>query len=133
MPSDTDKLRAIIIERLRDSQAHADLESAARASAFSSVNALVRQYLPDTPAAAAVLVPIVDRDEGLTVLLTRRASHLRHHPGQISFPGGRIEPTDAGPLDAALREAHEEIGLGREHVKLAGYLDPQLVVSGYWV
>ncbi len=133
MPSDTDKLRAIIIERLRDSQAHADLESAARASAFSSVNALVRQYLPDAPAAAAVLVPIVDRDEGLTVLLTRRASHLRHHAGQISFPGGRIEPTDAGPLDAALREAHEEIGLGREHVKLAGYLDPQLVVSGYWV
>lgn len=133
MRTDTEKLRALITERLRNSQAHANIESAERASTFSSVNALVRQYLPDAPAAAAVLVPIVDRGEKLTVLLTRRASHLRHHAGQISFPGGRIEAIDAGPFEAALREAHEEIGLAREHVKLAGYLDPQLVVSGYWV
>lgn len=133
IPTERDELRALIVERLRGSQAHADLDSAARASAFSSVNSLVRQYLPDTPVAAAVLVPIVDREEGLTVLMTRRASQLRHHAGQISFPGGRIEPTDAGPFAAALREAHEEIGLAREHVELAGYLDPQLVVSGYWV
>ncbi len=124
------KLRALILERLRGSEPHTDLESAVTASA---VNTLVRQYLPITPAAAAVLVPIVDRDDGLTVLLTRRASHLKHHAGQISFPGGRIETSDAGPFDAALREAHEEIGLTREHVALAGYLDPQLVVSGYWV
>lgn len=133
MPNDPETLRALIVSRLRDSRAHADIESAERAATFSRVNALVRQYLPDTPTAAAVLVPIVDRSEGLTVLLTRRASHLRHHAGQISFPGGRIEPTDAGPFDAALREAYEEIGLPRERVKLAGYLNPQLVVSGYWV
>lgn len=133
MSNDPERLRALIIERLRDSRAHADIESAERASTFSSLNALVRQFLPDTPTAAAVLVPIVDRGDGLTVLLTRRASHLRHHAGQISFPGGRIEPADAGPFDAALREAHEEIGLPRERVKLAGYLNPQLVVSGYWV
>jgi 8-oxo-dGTP pyrophosphatase MutT (NUDIX family) len=130
---DPAKLRRLIIERLQNSAPHADIESAARATAFSNVNALVRQYLPASPTAAAVLVPIVDRNSGLTVLLTRRASHLRHHPGQISFPGGRIEPTDEGPFEAALREAHEEIGLSREHVTLAGYLEPQLVVSGYWV
>lgn len=130
---DKTRLRALIVERLKGTRAHTDIESAVEASARSSVNALVRQYLPEAPAAAAVLVPIVDRDEGLTVLLTRRASHLRHHAGQISFPGGRVEPTDLDAFDAALREAHEEIGLPRERVELAGYLDPQLVVSGFWV
>jgi 8-oxo-dGTP pyrophosphatase MutT (NUDIX family) len=80
-----------------------------------------------------VLVPIVDHESGLTVLLTQRASHLKNHAGQISFPGGRIEPTDDGPWAAALRETQEEIGLSREHVTFAGYLEPQLVLSGYWV
>jgi 8-oxo-dGTP pyrophosphatase MutT (NUDIX family) len=104
-----------------------------RASDVSAINSAVRRYLPETPIAAAVLVPIIDREEGLTVLLTQRASHLRHHAGQISFPGGRIEIDDEGPMQAALREAEEEIGLPRDHVSLAGYLQPHLVVSGYWV
>jgi 8-oxo-dGTP pyrophosphatase MutT (NUDIX family) len=86
---------------------------------------------PLTP--AAVLVPIVAHPDQLTVLLTRRTAHLHDHAGQISFPGGRIEPTDDGPLAAALRETEEEIGLSREHVSFAGYLDPQLVLTGYWV
>lgn len=93
----------------------------------------MRQYFPASPAAAAVLVPIVDHEQGLTVLLTHRASHLKNHAGQISFPGGRIEPGDAGPLEAALRETEEEIGLSRQHVTFAGYLDPQLVLTGFWV
>ena len=126
-------LRRLILERLKDTLPHADLESAARASALSAANTVVRDYLPRVPVAAAVLVPIVDREDALSVLLTRRASHLRNHAGQISFPGGRIESSDAGPIGAALREAEEEIGLTREHVSFAGYLDPQLVVSGYWV
>ena len=63
---------------------------------------------------AAVLVPLVERDRGLTVLLTQRAATLKDHAGQISFPGGRIEPQDADAWQAALREAHEEIGLARE-------------------
>jgi 8-oxo-dGTP pyrophosphatase MutT (NUDIX family) len=124
------QLRELICERLQGTLPHQDFESA---SAFSAVNSMVRRYLPADPIAAAVLVPIIDRPEGLTVLLTQRASHLRHHAGQISFPGGRIEPTDEGPVEAALREAEEEIGLAREHVTPAGYLNPQLVVSGYWV
>lgn len=127
------QLRELIRTRLAGTLAHADIESAQQAKALSAVNAIVRGYMPANPVAAAVLVPIVDRPHGLTVLLTRRASHLRHHAGQISFPGGRIEPTDPGPLEAALRESEEEIGLAREHVAPVGYLDPQLVVSGFWV
>jgi len=127
------ELRRLIVQRLEHTLPHTDFESAARANALSAVNALVREYLPANPIAAAVLVPIIDRSEGLTVLLTQRASHLRHHAGQISFPGGRIEVDDEGPLQAALREAQEEIGMTRELVRPVGYLAPQLVVSGYWV
>jgi len=71
---------------------------------------------------AAVLIPVVDRPEP-TVLLTMRAAHLADHAGQISFPGGKIEVTDASPRDAALREAWEEVGLDRALVHPIGYLD----------
>ena len=68
-------------------------------------------------------MPIVEQSDGHTVLLTRRADHLHDHPGQISFPGGRLDDTDRGPIDAALRETTEEIGLERRYVRLAGLLD----------
>jgi 8-oxo-dGTP pyrophosphatase MutT (NUDIX family) len=71
---------------------------------------------------AAVLIPVVDHAEP-TVLLTQRAAHLNDHAGQISFPGGKIDATDVSPLDTALREAEEEIGLSREFVEPIGYLD----------
>ena len=71
---------------------------------------------------AAVLIPVVDHPQP-TVLLTQRAAHLNDHAGQISFPGGKIDSTDASPLDTALREAEEEIGLSREFVEPIGYLD----------
>jgi 8-oxo-dGTP pyrophosphatase MutT (NUDIX family) len=71
---------------------------------------------------AAVLIPVVDHPQP-TVLLTQRSTHLNDHAGQISFPGGKIDPTDASPLDAALREANEEIGLDREFIDPIGYLD----------
>lgn len=79
---------------------------------------------------AAVLVPIVDHAEP-TVLLTQRAQHLPNHPGQISFPGGKIDKTDADPLDAALRESEEEIGLDRGHAEPLGYLDLYMTTLGY--
>ena len=79
---------------------------------------------------AAVLVGIVDRPEP-TVLLTQRAQHLPDHPGQISFPGGKIDKTDADPLAAALREADEEIGLARDLAKPLGYLDVYMTTLGY--
>lgn len=71
---------------------------------------------------AAVLIAVVDHPQP-TVLLTQRAAHLHDHAGQISFPGGKIDPEDASPLDAALREAWEEIGLSREFIDPIGYLD----------
>ena len=87
---------------------------------------IIAQERPIRP--AAVLIPIVDRAEP-TVLLTQRAAHLNDHAGQISFPGGKIDATDASPLDAALREAEEEIGLTREFIDPIGYLD--LYATGF--
>jgi 8-oxo-dGTP pyrophosphatase MutT (NUDIX family) len=83
--------------------------------------------------AAAVLVPIIDRPLGATVLLTRRTDHLPDHPGQISFPGGRIEANDANAAAAALRETREEIGLDEDRVELVGRLDDYAVRTGYLV
>lgn len=80
---------------------------------------------------AAVLVPIVDHPNEPTVLLTQRAQHLPQHPGQISFPGGKIDATDKSPLDSALREADEEIGLDRALVQPLGYLDLYMTTLGY--
>jgi 8-oxo-dGTP pyrophosphatase MutT (NUDIX family) len=79
---------------------------------------------------AAVLVAVVDHAEP-TVLLTQRAQHLPDHPGQISFPGGKIEKGDASPLASALREAQEEIGLARSFVTPIGYLDLYMTTLGY--
>ena len=93
----------------------------------------LQAYLPADPIPAAVLVPLIERAEGLTVLLTQRASQLKYHAGQISFPGGRQEPEDAGPREAALREAHEEIGLESRFVTVVGYLSDHILLSGFRV
>ncbi len=82
---------------------------------------------------AAVLVPLVRRRSGLTVLLTRRAEHLRSHKGQISFPGGRRDDTDRSAAANALREAEEEIGLHPRHVEVIGYLDDYPTITRYLV
>jgi 8-oxo-dGTP pyrophosphatase MutT (NUDIX family) len=89
-----------------------------------------RRLLPREPVPAAVLIPLVERAD-LTVLLTQRATQLRNHAGQISFPGGRIEPADSGPAAAALREAREEIGLDARFVSVIGYLPDHVVVTGF--
>ena len=86
-----------------------------------------------TPVEAAVLVGLVPRDDGLQVLLTRRTDSLRHHAGQVSFPGGRIEPDDASAVAAALREAQEEIGVAPSLVAPIGFLDPMLTITGFRV
>ena len=83
--------------------------------------------------AASVLIPLVLRPDGVTVLLTRRTAHLTTHAGQISFPGGRAEPHDRSPDDTALREAQEEVGLERRHVELLGHLPDYLTGTGYHV
>lgn len=88
---------------------------------------------PDQFSPASVLFGLIERDDGLHVLLTKRTEHLRHHAGQISFPGGRIEQTDENPIKAALREAQEEIGLNAESVTVLGYLEPMLTITGFRV
>ncbi|MGH7112019.1 MAG: CoA pyrophosphatase [Stellaceae bacterium] len=80
---------------------------------------------------AAVLVPLIDRPAGMSILLTQRTPHLSAHAGQIAFPGGRIEPEDADAVAAALRETEEEVGLSREHVSVIGRLDTYITGTGF--
>lgn len=91
-------------------------------------------FRPDAPLRpAAVLVGLVERAEGLTMLLTRRTDHLEHHPGQVSFPGGHIEHDDENAIAAALRETEEEIGLVPEHIDVLGRLDTYVTRTGFEV
>jgi 8-oxo-dGTP pyrophosphatase MutT (NUDIX family) len=85
-----------------------------------------------SPRPAAVLVPIVLR-ESLTVMLTQRSHEMPSHPGQISFPGGKMEAFDPTPVDCALREAHEEIGLAAEFVETLGFLDSYRTGTGFQI
>jgi 8-oxo-dGTP pyrophosphatase MutT (NUDIX family) len=103
------------------------------AGASPEVVARVRASMPPHLVPAAVLVPLVEREAGLTVLLTQRAATLKDHAGQISFPGGRIERQDADAWHAALREAYEEIGLSESNVEFAGYLPDHWVGTGFRV
>ena len=103
------------------------------AGATEEVRSKVRAFISPARVPAAVLVPLVERDTGLTVLLTQRAETLKDHAGQISFPGGRIEPEDADAWHAALREAYEEIGLRADYVEFAGYLPDHHVITGFRV
>lgn len=82
---------------------------------------------------AAVLIALWLRPEGIRLILTKRASHLKHHPGQIAFPGGKVDAGDAGPEAAALREAHEEIGLAPGLVQVLGVLPNHETVTGFAV
>ena len=82
---------------------------------------------------AAVLVPIVQRPEGLTMLLTQRTAHLNNHAGQVSFPGGRAEELDSSSIETALRETEEEIGLARSHIEIIGVLPEHVTASAYLV
>lgn len=88
---------------------------------------------PGEPKPAAVLVGVLAHRDAPSVLLTRRVDSLRNHAGQVSFPGGRIEALDASPAAAALREAHEEVGLDGAQVTALGYLDPLLTITGFRV
>ncbi len=81
--------------------------------------------------AASVLIPLVEYQDGMSVILTQRALHLKHHPGQISFPGGGVEDSDQSIFDTALRETHEEIGIPPEFIDPVGSLSRYRTISGY--
>ncbi|MGC2784600.1 MAG: CoA pyrophosphatase [Roseiarcus sp.] len=127
-------LRALAHGKLRPSLSLADLEWVAPAGVSDNAPGARRPELAEFAKArpAAVLLPIVDRPGGLSVLLTLRASHLRAHSGQVAFPGGKIDAGEA-PRDAALREAYEEIGLEDRFIEPLGWLDPYLTGTGFRV
>lgn len=88
---------------------------------------------PGPPVESAVLAGLVPRKQGTQVLLTRRTDGLRHHGGQVSFPGGRIEPSDLSPVAAAIRESNEEVALAASQISPLGFLDPFTTISGFRV
>ncbi len=94
---------------------------------------IAAQLFPAPLIPAAVLVGLIARDGDWDILLTRRTEHLRDHPGQISFPGGRLQSSTESPLAAALRETQEEVGIAPEFIDVLGFLPPHAVVTGFAV
>lgn len=93
----------------------------------------LRRRLTVSLAPAGVLIPIMERAGGLSVLLTQRAADLKHHAGQIAFPGGRMEAADRDLRDTALRETEEEVGIAPRHIAVIGYLDAMPTITGFAV
>ena len=131
--SDPGDLRARILQRFQGSEPRHELADWRLLGVDAARVMKLQKHFPANPVPAAVLVPFVDRPEGLTILLTQRASQLSKHAAQVSFPGGRLDESDPDVASAALREAQEEIGLDPARVEVFGYLPDHLVISGYRV
>lgn len=125
-------MRTLIESRLTQFRPAADPLARTLANVEGDAPAELRDRLQGA-APAAVLIGLLERAHGLSVLLTQRGAHLSVHAGQISFPGGRLETQDSGPIDAALREAEEEIGLTPSLVQVAGRLDDFLTPTGFLI
>jgi 8-oxo-dGTP pyrophosphatase MutT (NUDIX family) len=124
---------ATIRERLTGTGAPADPRSVVMPPELDAWPEPLRRRLARDLKAAGVLIPIIEHRDGCTVLFTRRSPHLRYHAGQVSFPGGRMEPGDADILATALRETREEVGIEPSMVEIAGFLPSLPTVSGYAV
>lgn len=124
--------KACITERLAGSAPRHSAEEWLLPGLTREATRALQVHLPKVLTPAAVLVPLVERAAGLTVLLTQRADELKRHAGQISFPGGRLEAGET-PRAAALREAREEIGLEAQFVTVVGYLPDHVLLSGFRV
>lgn len=131
MTDDVD-LRGLIQRRLAIERAATDPLARLLANAISPLSPEMHAALAQPPRPASVLLTLIARRGGTTVLFTERAAHLTHHAGQISFPGGRLAPGES-PVAAALREAAEEIGLAPQSVAVLGSLDLHLTATGFKV
>ena len=116
-----------------ESRLRAALVRPARPSSDFDLNPAIRLPPGRSLRPAAVLVPIWLRPDGARLILTKRASHLKHHPGQIAFPGGKVDAGDDGAIGAALRESREEVGLPSDLVEIAGTLPDHETVTGFSV
>jgi 8-oxo-dGTP pyrophosphatase MutT (NUDIX family) len=126
-------VRALIEAQLRRHAANPASAPTAFDHVVGPVSPAMRAQLERPDLQAAVLVGLVERPSGISLLLTERARHLKNHAGQVAFPGGRAEPGDAGPVATALREAHEEIGLEPSVVEVVATIDPQITGTGFRV
>jgi len=122
-------LRCSIIDRLGDGSDLASSTAPPPHIDDFDLNPGATMHLHPRP--SAVLVPLIDHAAGMSVLLTQRTDHLHTHAGQISFPGGRVEPGDHDCVDTALRETEEEIGLDREHIEVITLLDTYDTMTGF--
>jgi 8-oxo-dGTP pyrophosphatase MutT (NUDIX family) len=122
-----------IAERLRGSTARHERDDWVLPGLTAKESQAFERFVPATLVPAAVLMPIVLREPSATVLFTQRATALKHHAGQISFPGGRLESSDASPIAAALREAQEEVGLDPAFVTVVGFLPDHIIGTGFRV
>jgi 8-oxo-dGTP pyrophosphatase MutT (NUDIX family) len=122
-----------IAERLRGSTARHERADWVLPGLTAEASRAFEAFLPEKLVPAAVLMPIILREPSPTVLFTQRASALKNHAGQISFPGGRLETSDGSPIAAALREAQEEVGLDPAFVTVIGFLPDHIIGSGFRV
>jgi 8-oxo-dGTP pyrophosphatase MutT (NUDIX family) len=121
-----------LLERLAATAPRHDAESVRIGAGLTdTLDPRLVQLIPDNLRPAAVLIGLLEEGGEPGILLTVRAGHLRQHAGQISFPGGAIEAADASPAAAAMREASEEVGLGRDAARIIGYLPDHIVLTGF--
>lgn len=133
MPAVESITTALLRERLAHTRAPDDSSDVVLTSSSAHWPKGLREKVLRTLRPAGVLVPVLEHASELTVLLTQRSADLKHHAGQISFPGGRMEANDRDVVHAALRETHEEVGIPPEAVAIVGYLAPMATVTGYAV
>ncbi len=124
---------ALLQERLAETRAPRDPFDIVMPPGSERWSAAERERISESLRPAGVLIPVIDRLAGLSVLLTQRSAALKHHAGQVSFPGGRMEAHDSDVVETALRETQEEVGIPPESVTVIGYLPPMPTVTGYAV
>jgi len=128
-----DSMRDLIKRRLAATRIERDARARMLANVEGAVSPAMLELLDRPSREAAVLLPLIERPEGWTVLFTERAGHLEHHPGQVSFPGGRIDGEHEDAVGAALREAWEEVRLPPRDVAVAGELPPHITGTGFTI